>query len=176
MWSALKDLNPRPPAPKAGALPDCAKRGKSAGLFPAVSPSLVLGQHPRLRVRPSIRGRQTMSVYSRLSTPLGDSSPMPKQSGNRTWGTGLIPAGLVARYLESGMRRPSLNRREEAGAPSGTFLPCVSFHAAPGTKWAGIRGAGPKRSRNFPALLGSWGPGATPTFRSPGLCRFSPIS
>ena len=33
----MKDLNPRPPAPKAGALPDCAKRGKGAGLFPAVN-------------------------------------------------------------------------------------------------------------------------------------------
>ena len=27
MWSVLKDLNPRPPAPKTGALPDCAKHG-----------------------------------------------------------------------------------------------------------------------------------------------------
>ena len=35
MWSVLKDLNPRPPAPKAGALPDCAKHGGVRVTIPA---------------------------------------------------------------------------------------------------------------------------------------------
>ena len=35
MWSVLKDLNLRPPAPKAGALPDCAKHGGVRVTIPA---------------------------------------------------------------------------------------------------------------------------------------------
>ena len=38
MWSVLKDLNLRPPAPKAGALPDCAKHGKKCRSIPGCQP------------------------------------------------------------------------------------------------------------------------------------------
>ena len=94
MWSVLKDLNLRPPAPKAGALPDCAKHGGVRVTIPASA------------------YRSDRSCHA--ATMLTD----------------------TATLLSVALGKPDAEAELEQ----------------------------------------TWGPGATPTFRSPGLCRFSPIS
>ena len=129
--------------------------------------------------------RERMPVYSRLPArhQCSGSIHVCGQTTKHTWQTKILGAGHHSGLANSGRAlREGLGSGFEAfnpTLPTVTYVQmCVSLllHAAPGTIWAGIRGAGPKRSRNFPALLGSWGPVATPAFRSPGLCRFSPIS
>ena len=72
MWSVLKDLNLRPPAPKAGALPDCAKHGKECRSIPGCQPvTSARAASTFAAKRPSIRGRQ------------------------RSWGPDITPAWLI---------------------------------------------------------------------------------
>ena len=89
-WSGREDLNLRPPAPKAGALPGCATpRQKTDGCGEAAN-------SPIITQRDDIAGIAVIAVISRNSTPANQrrvSTPSPERRG--CWGPRGLPGAPV---------------------------------------------------------------------------------
>lgn len=122
LWSVLKDLNLRPPAPNAGALPDCAKHGKECR---------------------SVPGCQPVTSARAASTSVACEAKHTRQTNN----VGLFPAVNSVRRFKpdaEAEREQNLGAKRYLGEMFSAFLsrgeatlqPAISgvsaFHAAPG--------------------------------------------